>query len=215
MALINCRECSKEISTEAPACPHCGAPKITPPTKKEEGADGGYGGCLKVIGVCLLLFVILTFIPKSETASSGSQAKGAPEQWPAATPPATPPAPTTEVAAAPQISSVTWDEIDQIYSLKNHVTDLKKGELWKGYKGKRVEWKGAVSSISESFGSLTVQIKMNSDTFTSDVIVTMRPTERDKALKLNTGDRVTYRGVLRDWGSLIGISLKDGELVSR
>lgn len=27
MALIPCRECSKEISSEAPACPHCGAPK--------------------------------------------------------------------------------------------------------------------------------------------------------------------------------------------
>ena len=25
MALINCRECGKEVSTEAKACPHCGA----------------------------------------------------------------------------------------------------------------------------------------------------------------------------------------------
>jgi RNA polymerase subunit RPABC4/transcription elongation factor Spt4 len=29
MALVPCRECGKEISTEAPACPHCGRP--TPP----------------------------------------------------------------------------------------------------------------------------------------------------------------------------------------
>ena len=28
MALINCHECSKEISGKAPACPHCGAPNI-------------------------------------------------------------------------------------------------------------------------------------------------------------------------------------------
>jgi TM2 domain-containing membrane protein YozV/RNA polymerase subunit RPABC4/transcription elongation factor Spt4 len=28
MALIACRECSKEISSEALACPHCGAPRI-------------------------------------------------------------------------------------------------------------------------------------------------------------------------------------------
>jgi RNA polymerase subunit RPABC4/transcription elongation factor Spt4/TM2 domain-containing membrane protein YozV len=26
MALIPCRECHREISSEAPACPHCGAP---------------------------------------------------------------------------------------------------------------------------------------------------------------------------------------------
>ena len=27
MALIKCYECEKEISDQAPACPHCGAPK--------------------------------------------------------------------------------------------------------------------------------------------------------------------------------------------
>lgn len=31
MALIKCRECGKEISTEATACPGCGAPVIPPP----------------------------------------------------------------------------------------------------------------------------------------------------------------------------------------
>lgn len=28
MALVPCRECQREISSEAPACPHCGAPKL-------------------------------------------------------------------------------------------------------------------------------------------------------------------------------------------
>jgi len=28
MALIACRECTREISSEALACPHCGAPKL-------------------------------------------------------------------------------------------------------------------------------------------------------------------------------------------
>jgi len=46
MALIPCRECSKPVSTEAAACPHCGAPPQrpvppplpvkTPPVPKEE-----------------------------------------------------------------------------------------------------------------------------------------------------------------------------------
>lgn len=27
MALITCRECGQQVSTEAPACPHCGAPR--------------------------------------------------------------------------------------------------------------------------------------------------------------------------------------------
>jgi hypothetical protein len=28
MALVQCRECHREISSEAPACPLCGAPKL-------------------------------------------------------------------------------------------------------------------------------------------------------------------------------------------
>lgn len=27
MALISCRECNKKVSSDAQACPHCGAPK--------------------------------------------------------------------------------------------------------------------------------------------------------------------------------------------
>ena len=27
MALMFCRECGKQVSSEAPACPHCGAPR--------------------------------------------------------------------------------------------------------------------------------------------------------------------------------------------
>ena len=36
MALIQCHECSKEVSDEALACPHCGAPKAdAQPSKKK------------------------------------------------------------------------------------------------------------------------------------------------------------------------------------
>ena len=36
MALIKCYECEKEISDQAPACPHCGAPKEEQPPQIEE-----------------------------------------------------------------------------------------------------------------------------------------------------------------------------------
>ncbi len=36
MALIKCYECEKEISNQAPACPHCGAPKEGRPPQIEE-----------------------------------------------------------------------------------------------------------------------------------------------------------------------------------
>ncbi len=49
MALTICRECGKEVSTEAPTCPHCGAPRPADPNWqgwgfewKSEGAYWGY-----------------------------------------------------------------------------------------------------------------------------------------------------------------------------
>lgn len=38
MALTNCSECNKEISDQAPACPHCGAPSLL--HKKIENTNG-------------------------------------------------------------------------------------------------------------------------------------------------------------------------------
>ena len=38
MALIQCRECGKSISTESAACPHCGAPQSQGPPKSLAGA---------------------------------------------------------------------------------------------------------------------------------------------------------------------------------
>ena len=35
MALIQCTECGKEISSNAKTCPNCGSPVILPPTEKE------------------------------------------------------------------------------------------------------------------------------------------------------------------------------------
>ncbi|MBP5518024.1 MAG: zinc ribbon domain-containing protein [Bacteroidales bacterium] len=40
MALINCRECGKQISDQAASCPHCGAPlKATPAPQQNTAVD--------------------------------------------------------------------------------------------------------------------------------------------------------------------------------
>ena len=108
---------------------------------------------------------------------------------------------------------VQWKEIDRIYNLRSSFTDLQKDEYWKKYKGKEVQWSGRVSAISETFGKLSIQIKMNPDTFTSDVFVGLSEDERDKALKLSEGDMVTFTGILDRWGSLMPTTLKNGKIV--
>jgi hypothetical protein len=53
MALIQCRECGKNVSDEAPACPHCGVPMsvaVTPVTEQSsKRVTQGASGCLIVI----------------------------------------------------------------------------------------------------------------------------------------------------------------------
>jgi hypothetical protein len=110
----------------------------------------------------------------------------------------------------PPISNISWGAINAIYNLKSTYTDLQKDQEWQVFKGKRVRWSGSVEAIADSFGSLTMQVKMNPDTFTSDVIITLRESERSKAAQLHQGDSVTFTATLDRWGTLVPLSMDDG-----
>ena len=60
MALIKCKECSKEISSDAKECPHCGK-------KVKKGMS-----CLMMIGVVMAIFVFFAMIKACDTGTSGS-----------------------------------------------------------------------------------------------------------------------------------------------
>lgn len=65
MALIKCKECGKEVSSEAEACPHCGA-KI---------ASESSMGCGSIVGIAIVTIIVLSFIfggNSSNTSGSGS-----------------------------------------------------------------------------------------------------------------------------------------------
>ena len=62
MALIQCGECSKEISSMAPACPSCGAPNHVTATNAESGIGRGTKIMLWVVGVPVLAIVALLVI---------------------------------------------------------------------------------------------------------------------------------------------------------
>ena len=112
-----------------------------------------------------------------------------------------------------EVSSISWAEVNQIYNLDSKVTELRKEEEWKQFNGKRIQWTGTVSSISDSFGILSLQIKMNPDTFTSDLLINLNENQRSKAIDYSEGDRITFSGLLEDWGTLMPITLSDGEII--
>ncbi|RJX18994.1 MAG: zinc-ribbon domain-containing protein [Desulforudis sp.] len=64
MALINCKECGRQISNKAEVCPHCGAPS----TAKKLGDFGqGVSGCgcaLTILGLGILFFFFIIGLSK-------------------------------------------------------------------------------------------------------------------------------------------------------
>ncbi|MEI6177143.1 MAG: zinc-ribbon domain-containing protein, partial [Verrucomicrobiota bacterium] len=68
MALIKCKECGKEISTSAKACPSCGAP-----LKKRAGC-----GCLAVGLLAILIIGMAGTSHKQSLATSNSATPATP-----------------------------------------------------------------------------------------------------------------------------------------
>ena len=88
MGLAPCRECGRQVSTEAEACPHCGLPnpadvptgKGTPEaaaTTKAEGLTLGCLGCLGVGGgLVVILGVVALFVDMLASGNGGQRSEG-------------------------------------------------------------------------------------------------------------------------------------------
>ncbi len=109
-----------------------------------------------------------------------------------------------------QHSDISWDEIDQIFDPKGRATDLQKKEAWKKYKGKSVKWRGWVVEVKDAIFGLQLFIQMDLTSIFNDVRVTLKSTERDKAISLAQGDIVVFCGKMSDWGSVEEIFLSEG-----
>ena len=92
-------------------------------------------------------------------------------------------------------------------------TNLQKQEEFKRFKDKYIQWTGKVSSISESYGRYSTQIKHCSATFTSDILVTMKNDQKDILLKYKEGDIITYKAKLTRLGDILGLSADEGEVI--
>lgn len=133
------------------------------------------------------------------------------------------------------VEQIPWQEIDAIYriapnpeasnsapdsqwpALERKIdTDLKKEASWAKYKNRFVEWEGTLVDVRLGTGRATLGIKMNDSTATQkDIILSLKATkiENAKAKQLTTGDRLRFRGRLRNWGSTVQFAMDQGEIL--
>ena len=102
------------------------------------------------------------------------------------------------------ISDITWKDYDNIFNINSKTTDLQKQDTWNRYKGKRVRWTGTVEDVKRGLmGGLTLNIKMNSDTITFDIILDLKQSEETRASGLRKGSTVTFLGTLENYGGAV------------
>lgn len=109
MAMTTCKECGKQVSTEARACPHCGA---AAPAKKK--AKGGIGKWLLIV---FAIGVVAAILPKQDKAPPVASAPQKAPTVRAAEPPK---------AAAPSEEKLTEGQQKALDEIKAHSARLDK-----------------------------------------------------------------------------------------
>ncbi|KPK49327.1 MAG: hypothetical protein AMS22_13840 [Thiotrichales bacterium SG8_50] len=115
------------------------------------------------------------------------------------------------MAAGPTYASL----VDQLNPNKNTKLQLK--EIWKKYKGEEVTWSGTVVEVKGGRKSATIYLSDTSRKSYNKYNITVSVNDKERAAKLNRGQKIRVKGALYDFdhhsnGSTT-IDLKPGEVL--
>jgi len=185
MALKQCKECKKEISTDANPCPHCGKknPHGMPKWLK-------YGG--GALGALIIISAITSSSKTKERVNSNSPAGAA-----VAAPAAAHAAPEAK-SAAPEAKSPDL-AVDAVKLWKDY--DANEVAADGTYKGKILQVTGIVASIDKDFMD-DIVLHLKSPNEFMNTMATLEKSEASKAAALNKGAKVTV--VCKGKGRIMG-----------
>jgi len=117
-------------------------------------------------------------------------------------------------ATARVLLDITFEELDHIFDYgSERYPEKKKREMWRGYKGKYVQWNGRVSFVESRGSGLNVGFRHGASTPTYDVVVYFPGRSSALRQELRQGRVVTYEGRLWDRETSSGpYFLDDGRL---
>ncbi len=163
MALVKCRECSNEVSTDAKTCPKCGTAKFNPAGAWTPG---------KIGMVAVLGLMCWCGIRSATNSGSTSAAAGTGTAAPAKAQPGRKPNVVVE-------NRKLWDD----YEANEVAAD-------NFYKGKVVQVSGTVASIDKDFMDQIVVHLAGPNEF-ENTMATMEKSEAGRAAALSKGNKVT------------------------
>jgi hypothetical protein len=215
-----CPKCNAQTDINSSFCPNCGysatagnqPPPVMPAKKSSLTLPLAIvGGVVGLCALCGIIGGIGNLVDKTKgnqaTVVSTTQTNNA-----------TAPTSSTNTAApvAPKnaIDPMKWSEYDNVYNLRSNSTDMQKDALWKSFEGKTVAWQGTVAEVREgTFGGLVLNIKMNSETLTNDISLTLKDSEKSKAMNLTKGKKISFVGKLKTYGgAILSLQMDEGEI---
>jgi hypothetical protein len=213
-----CPQCQAQVDGNANFCPNCGysaTPQNQPPPVvpvKKTKSLLPVAIIAGVIGLCAL-----GSIGNLTDANKANQSTVTTTNPTNTTTTSNPTASTNTAApVAPKetISPMKWSEYNSVYNTRSNSTDMQKDALWKNFEGKTVAWEGTVAEVKEgTFGGLVLNIKMNSETLTNDIALTLKESEKSEAMSLTKGKKISFVGKLKSYGgAFLPLTMDEGEI---
>jgi hypothetical protein len=169
-----------------------------------------------VIGLCALCGIVggIGNLMDANKANQSTVATTNPTNTSTTSNPTTSTNTAAPVAPKETISPMKWSEYNNVYNTRSNSTDMQKDALWENFEGKTVAWQGTVAEVREgTFGGLVLNIKMNSETFTNDIALTLKESEKSEAMSLTKGKKISFVGKLKTYGgALLPLQMDEGEI---
>jgi tRNA_anti-like len=171
MAIIACRECAHEVSSQAAACPNCGAPIAALPTKPKRRTKRGLLTILSALALLCLIAAALRYLPSNQLSTllgqfSRKAERTAPAEHSALVEPlGTPIQPVLDTQSSPRASAagprpvyqISAEQLFQAYSANAVATQSRIGNS-------RIRITGTVAEIDEdSSGHPVVRLSTSHD----------------------------------------------------
>lgn len=175
MAMIECYECKKEISSVAEACPNCGAPAKRAAAHKNKPRTGPFRKLVIVVfwGVVALI-VIGLLVGENDTKKAASS-------------------PSLASQGIYLDSRATYSEVDKQVGCSSTFSDDKKDDIFESqYKNRWMEWKGKIALLEAGETSIDIDGGLQD--------LSVKFDNPDEGYDLTKGSTVTVRFLMKSAG---------------